>query len=246
MALPPHRLPPPLLVVYNIAGISHAPPQTCANSGRDMGSAILVITVFAVVAITDSAILENTSTDKGDLSAINIANDIANEGKLGVPLGDRQQRFFSSVSLKNLDSANELDSPPSALEKIDEDPNTALTGVYSDCLVNLSFPCLQRKILVFLDRLGRMAKFNLIGNFLSVVRTAKETRPQLTENTLVARRVDDERSLRAMIDDSIDQFFDDHVIRVTVPTALGDGGRSATVLDFKVGESYSIEEGECF
>ncbi|XP_054275153.1 uncharacterized protein LOC128994551 [Macrosteles quadrilineatus] len=201
-----------------------------------MASAILitVITVVAI-AITESAILDNTR-DKSESSVVASSNAIAKEAIDT----HRQQRFFSSVRLKSIDAANELDSPPSALEKIDEDPNTALSGVYSDCLVNLSFPCLQRKILVFLDRLGRMAKFNLIGNFLSVVRTAKESRPPV-----ISSRLDDEHTLRAMIDDSIDKFFDDHVIRVTVPTAAATGRSTATntVLDFRVGETYSVEEG---
>lgn len=194
-----------------------------------------VLTLLAIVTVGRSAIL-NTPAD----------SDNRTDHLVGVHhyLGNRQERFFSSVKLNSLDSTNEIDSSPAALEKIDEDPNTALTGVYSDCLMNLSFPCLQRKILVFLDRLGRMAKFNLIGNFLSVVRTGKEARPPLTEDTLIARKMDDEYSLRGMIDASIDEFFDDHVIRVGVPEVLREEGRSTSVLDFRVGESFAVEEGE--
>lgn len=187
-----------------------------------------VLTLLAIVTVGRSAIL-NAPADSDNRTD---------------HLGNRQERFFSSVKLNSLDSTNEIDSSPAALEKIDEDPNTALTGVYSDCLMNLSFPCLQRKILVFLDRLGRMAKFNLIGNFLSVVRTGKEARPPLTEDTLIARKMDDEYSLRGMIDASIDEFFDDHVIRVGVPEVLREEGRSTSVLDFRVGESFAVEEGE--
>lgn len=194
-----------------------------------------VFTLLAIVTVGRSAIL-NTPAD----------SDNRTDQLVGVHhyLGNRQERFFSSVKLNSLDSTNEIDSSPAALEKIDEDPNTALTGVYSDCLMNLSFPCLQRKILVFLDRLGRMAKFNLIGNFLSVVRTGKEARPPLTEDTLIARKMDDEYSLRGMIDASIDEFFDDHVIRVGVPEVLREEGRSTSVLDFRVGESFAVEEGK--
>lgn len=188
-----------------------------------------VFTLLAIVTVGRSAIL-NTPADS--------------DNRTDHYLGNRQERFFSSVKLNSLDSTNEIDSSPVALEKIDEDPNTALTGVYSDCLMNLSFPCLQRKILVFLDRLGRMAKFNLIGNFLSVVRTGKEARPPLTEDTLIARKMDDEYSLRGMIDASIDEFFDEHVIRVGVPEVLREEGRSTSVLDFRVGESFAVEEGE--
>lgn len=195
-----------------------------------------VFTFCVTIASVQSAILD---------TAANTDNQITQQGReLDHQLYNRQQRFFSSVKLKTIDASNELDSPASALEKIDEDPNTALSGVYSDCLMNLSFPCLQRKILVFLDRLGRMAKFDLIGNFLSVVRTAKETRPQLTENSLLARNIDDELTLRNMIDTSIDRFFDDHVFRVSLPSALGETARSSSVIDFRVGDY--LEEGEFY
>jgi hypothetical protein len=44
-------------------------------------------------------------------------------------------------------------------EKQDEstaDPSAHLVDIYTDCLMQLSFPCVQRKFLLFLDKLGRM------------------------------------------------------------------------------------------
>ncbi|KAG8328164.1 hypothetical protein J6590_000820 [Homalodisca vitripennis] len=200
-----------------------------------------VFAIFIVITEVHSAILDS-SIDKMVNTKVNDNGDKKTEfGEFHI-LSNRQQRFFSSVKLNSIDSANEVDSPHAALEKADEDPNTALSGVYTDCLLNLSFPCLQRKILVFIDRLGRMAKFNLIGNFLSVVRTAKEARQSLTEDTLLARKIDDEKTLRGMIDTSIDEFFEDHVIRVTIPTIPGEGGRATSVLDFRIGENFEVEE----
>lgn len=213
----------------------------------DMNSTLsTVFIVLTIITNIQSAILVTPFVDNADLEGRtpNAITQQKYESGEDNQLSNRQQRFFSSVKMKTIEASNELDSPTSALEKVDEDPNTALSGVYSDCLVNLSFPCLQRKILVFLDRLGRMAKFDLIGNFLSVVRTAKETRPQLTENTLVARNIDDELTLRTMIDNSIDEFFDEHVFRVSLPVALGETGRSTSVIDFRVGDYFPAEEGE--
>jgi len=36
------------------------------------------------------------------------------------------------------------------------DPSAHLVDIYTDCLMQLSFPCVQRKLLLFLDKLGRM------------------------------------------------------------------------------------------
>lgn len=44
-------------------------------------------------------------------------------------------------------------------EKQDEvavDPSAHLVDIYTDCLLQLSFPCVQRKLLLFFDKLGRM------------------------------------------------------------------------------------------
>lgn len=38
----------------------------------------------------------------------------------------------------------------------EEDPMTPLYGIYKDCLFRLSFPCVQRKLLVALDRISRL------------------------------------------------------------------------------------------
>lgn len=37
-----------------------------------------------------------------------------------------------------------------------EDPMVPLYGIYKDCLFRLSFPCVQRKLLVALDRMSRL------------------------------------------------------------------------------------------
>ncbi|GLH08719.1 uncharacterized protein GBIM_13907, partial [Gryllus bimaculatus] len=68
----------------------------------------------------------------------------------------------------DLDAENETDGDKGT------DPTSALSGMYSDCLMQLSFSCVQKKVLVFLDRLGRLDKFLVLGDFLSVVRLNKE------------------------------------------------------------------------
>lgn len=194
-----------------------------------MATPVVVFVLCSIAATADCAVMD--SAQQNDLHLVRPTD----ESPKFASLSKHQQRFFSAVDVHTIDASNELDGPQTALDKAD-DPNDALSGVYSDCLVNLSFPCLQRKILVFLDRLGRMARFDLIGNFLSVVRTGKNTTPQLSEDTLVARKIDDEATLRTMIDSEIDVFFDEHVFRVTLPSALEDKGRSMSVIDFSLGD----------
>lgn len=41
-------------------------------------------------------------------------------------------------------------------EEAAADPSAHLVDIYTDCLMQLSFPCVQRKLLLFLDKLGRM------------------------------------------------------------------------------------------
>lgn len=123
-----------------------------------------------------------------------------------------------------------------------EDPSTALNGVYVECFLNLSFPCLQKKVLIFLDQLGRVQKFYLIDNFLSVERINKDTTPSLTESTLSARKFQDETALKTLIDLYVDRFFETHVIKLTIPAVLEETGRSTT-LDFKIGDNL-LNEGK--
>lgn len=66
----------------------------------------------------------------------------------------RDSRFLSfTLGSDSVAAANTLQ------EKQDEgtaDPSAHLVDIYTDCLMQLSFPCVQRKLLLFLDKLGRM------------------------------------------------------------------------------------------
>lgn len=70
----------------------------------------------------------------------------------------RYERFLAitpeqyTAALKSADD-NEIDDKQ---DKDNEDPTTPLYGIYYDCLFRLSFQCVQRKLLVFLDRLSRL------------------------------------------------------------------------------------------
>jgi len=54
----------------------------------------------------------------------------------------------------------------------------ALGGVYTECFAELSFPCLQRKVLSFVHRMSRMEQFDVLGQYLSVVKVRDEPEPE--------------------------------------------------------------------
>ncbi|XP_018909939.2 uncharacterized protein [Bemisia tabaci] len=105
-----------------------------------------------------------------------------------------------------------------------DDPSLAFNGIYSDCVLQLSFPCFQRKLLVFFDRLGRMKAFNVLGNFLSIVRLKRDLSPAIVEEELKARlasnEVEAQTALGALMEHTLDKFVDNHVLRVNLPFGM--------------------------
>jgi hypothetical protein len=97
---------------------------------------------------------------------------------------------------------------------------SALSGFYTECLLSLSFPCMQRKMLVYVDRLDRN-DFRILGDYFSVVRIGKPSaRPLMTEENLVEPRMntgDSIRALDSLMDYSIKRFFYNHAVRVKMP-----------------------------
>ncbi|XP_014249970.1 uncharacterized protein LOC106666931 [Cimex lectularius] len=121
-----------------------------------------------------------------------------------------------------------------------EDPNAAADGIYSECVLSLNYPCLQRKALVFIDRLGRSEKFPLVGDgIISLVRTSPPAE-EIKEESL--RSLDGD-TLGDMVDTSVVDFFQTHVFRLDLPDWLKTpGSRSDNALDFYVGDN-EVEEG---
>ena len=69
---------------------------------------------------------------------------------------DRYARFLNTNGhlspMKSVED-NEIDDK----EDVDtEDPTAPLYGIYYECLFKMSFPCVQRKLLLFLDHLSRL------------------------------------------------------------------------------------------
>ena len=90
-----------------------------------------------------------------------------------------------------------------------KDPDAALAGLYTECVLTFSIPCLQKKFLVFLDRLGRMDHFNLMfGDFLTVKRITRETTKPITEKAIEARMNyhGSEEDLEILVDYAIERL----------------------------------------
>lgn len=117
-----------------------------------------------------------------------------------------------------------------------EDPNAALEGMWAECVAGLSFTCVQRKTLSFIDRLGRADRVPLLGGVLTLVRTGDT--PTLGRSV---DAIDDTDTLGRLVDQAVDSFFDTHVIRLTTPRFLSKDGRSSSTVDFNVAEVDSFE-----
>ncbi|KAK3921149.1 Envelope glycoprotein E [Frankliniella fusca] len=151
-------------------------------------------------------------------------------------LGDilrRAAKFLSAFASAQEDDAanNEVDVDEAERkedEQDDDSPGSALAGMYTDCLLRLSVPCVQRKLLLFLDRLGRMERFRLLGDFLTVVRVE----PRSGEARRIVLDEDaDVTDLAGMVDRLVDDFFATHVLRFSLPGTLRVGRSPKTTVD---------------
>jgi hypothetical protein len=128
-----------------------------------------------------------------------------------------------------------------------------LSGFYTECLLRLSVPCMQRKMLVYVDNLDRN-DFSILGDYLSVVRVGKPpARPMMTEENLVEPRMSTGYSvwaLDSLLDHSIKRFFFTHAVRVEMPPwlSVGHAGKLQTLphghaVNFSI-SSTGLQEGK--
>ncbi|KAL0277503.1 UNVERIFIED_CONTAM: hypothetical protein PYX00_004755 [Menopon gallinae] len=161
------------------------------------------------------------------------------------------------MNLKKL-YTSEVETNEIDVEKKEEDvenPDEALTGLYSECVMAFSLPCLQKKFLVFLDRLGRMDSFSILGDFLSMKRINKENTKPITEKAIEARMNyhKSEEDLEILVDYAIERFFNNHKLRIKLPFGLSvsestETGRSLTpesnVIDIGFARGFSEGRGK--
>lgn len=112
------------------------------------------------------------------------------------------------------EEARKLQDTPIEKNKVkseEEKPDTesALSEVYTENLLRYYFPCMQRKMLVYVNRLDRN-DFRILGDYLSVVRIGKPPDTSLmAEENLVEPRMntgDFVRMLDSLLGYSIIRF----------------------------------------
>ncbi|XP_034254401.1 uncharacterized protein LOC117653115 [Thrips palmi] len=179
-----------------------------------------------------------TTASRGDSPHPTMATLTQRASQLGDILR-RAAKFLSAFASATEDDAasNEVDvdgaqrkeDPQDPQDQVDDEtPGGALAGLYSECLLRLSVPCVQRKLLLFLDRLGRMERFRLLGDFLTVVRVEPrhgEARQHVLDEDA------DVTDLAGMVDRLVDDFFDTHVLRFSLPGTLRVGRSPKTTVD---------------
>ena len=109
-----------------------------------------LVLIVCIVAVKGLAIGGNEQEQT--IKDTNILKDSSiNE----VQQNTRDARFLNFKAFVS-SHTNEIEEEPSVKDDEPPSPITALTGMYSDCITEFSFSCVQRKILVFFDRIGRV------------------------------------------------------------------------------------------
>lgn len=90
--------------------------------------------------------------------------DSSREGKFIHYKGKGNDDLYRKMEVRDLEEA----------KRSEEFAGEALTGMYADCLAQVSFSCVQKKVLNFINRMNRMEKFSILGSYVSVVRTKNE------------------------------------------------------------------------
>jgi Protein of unknown function (DUF1676). len=207
----------------------------------------ICLSIILIAASLTHGIAITGSQQEQNIQEVNTSKDVEDNGSV------RTAKFLNFKTLVSGHS-NEIDTDaPTVKEDESESPVNAFSGIYSDCITEFSFTCVQRKVLVFFDRLGRMESFNLLGDFISVVKTRRDTTPRITEEGLKARLYPGgnvESDMDTLMDLVADRFFSTHVLRVRLPSWTeasipGDVGvgRTGTTVDISFG-NYLEEEGK--
>lgn len=91
------------------------------------------------------------------------------------------------------------------------------------CLMAMSYTCVQRKTLVYLDALNRLHRIPLLGEFVTAVRTrpVDDRTPAINERLLDARGFNDVLSLSVLVDSVVRSIVKDHALKITFPKIAG-------------------------
>jgi hypothetical protein len=107
------------------------------------------------------------------------------------------------------------------LEDMNGHPTSTLSSIITECLLQLSFSCVQQKFLSFLNQLDGIESIELIGNSVSIVRMGEVYSSPVNDSGFIERLnniQDQEGMLGYLVDESVGRYLDSHVIRVRLPS----------------------------
>ncbi|KAF4523423.1 hypothetical protein B566_EDAN007895 [Ephemera danica] len=121
-----------------------------------------------------------------------------------------------------------------------ESTSDILSSIYGECLSKFSYTCLQKKVLVFVDRLDKVRSFSLAEGWEIVKRAPDGARSNVVEDSVPITEEDlkslgegraaegTEEVLHDMLDNRIVSFFEHRALRISFPSELSTvvSGRS--------------------
>lgn len=129
-------------------------------------------------------------------------------------------------------------------------PTSTVSSIITECLLQMSFSCAQKKFLLLLHQLDGIESIELIGNSVSIVRMAEVHSSVVNDSGFqdgLHNIKDQEGALGILVDETVGRYLDSHVIRVSLPAwirAEVDGYAETTnVLDFGL-ENIPSDEGK--
>jgi hypothetical protein len=124
------------------------------------------------------------------------------------------------------------------VEDTEEHPVPTISSIITQCLLQMSLSCAQKRFLMLLYQLDGKERIELSGNSVSIVR-AGDVYSSLAKGSGFRERlnnIQDQAALGQLVEESIGRYLDSHAIRVSLPSwirANVEGYAEATnVLDF--------------
>ncbi|RZF49152.1 hypothetical protein LSTR_LSTR008438 [Laodelphax striatellus] len=129
-------------------------------------------------------------------------------------------------------------------------PSTTTTATVSDdCFAKPSMACVEKKIILLIDRLSRIKAIRLFGDWISVVRVDKESENNPTSSNEITDSSSrstsyDFSTFTSLLEKKLDKFLESHVVRVALPTGViarvdGESREFGSSVDISIGRAIA-------
>jgi len=115
------------------------------------------------------------------------------------------------------------DAPPAVTWDGDDGERRPDAPDMAACLMAMSYTCVQRKTVVYLDALNRLHRIPVLGGFVTAVRTrpVDGRTPAISERLLDARGFNDVLSLSVLVDSVVRSIVHEHALKISFPWVAG-------------------------